>query len=134
MFFPYGMEKRMRFLRLYLIVAIIFALLGLLDSILTLTGTLSTAYTYFISILAVAFFIFNIVAVVKFLRNKLENIVLILPIYNIAMYIIFFAIGIHATYALTRESIFFYSAIVGLVTSLAELVFAGYLLRRFKFL
>ncbi|MAF99103.1 MAG: hypothetical protein CMH61_00680 [Nanoarchaeota archaeon] len=122
----------MTFLKAYLITAVIMGILGLVDSLLFLFGFASSAFTNLLTLIVLFFFIFNIIALRNFVKTHLPHITRVLPIYHIVSYIIFMIVGIYTAHQLHRNTLFMYSAGVGLVSSVFEIVFSLYLMKRFK--
>lgn len=129
------MEKVMnRFLGIYLLTAIIFGMLGLTDSLLSIFRfTSSFFYDFIFLIVNTFFFFFNLFILIHFIRYKIEKITWILPIYHLSLYLLFFVVGIYMGMAGLFADWIIPLAIIGIVTSLFELAFGFYLLRRFEF-
>jgi len=81
------MFTKRHFLRLYLILTIIFALLGALDGLFLLLGFLWPTYLLINSLLFFGFFLFNFLAVIEFHHSHDRKILYILPLYHILKYI-----------------------------------------------
>ncbi len=128
------MERLQKFLRTYLIIAILYALLGVLDSILQLIKYVTPMYTGLLSFMTFLFFLFNIVALVVLYKSNQERITLVLPVYHLALFLFFFLFGIVTASLAIKENLFFGIAIFGLISSLAELGFGYYVLRKFRFI
>lgn len=128
------MERLQKFLRTYLIIVIIYALLGVLDSILQFAQYSTPIYTALLSVITLLFFLFNMIALAVFFKTKQERITLVLPLYHLALYVIFFIIGIATASLATKESLFFGMSIFGLITSIAELSFGYYLIKKLEFI
>ncbi len=129
------MEKKGRqFLGIYLLLAFVFGVLGLVDSSFSLFNFgSSNIYEFIVLFLGFAFLFFNIFAIIHFINNKLEKITLALPIYHILSYgiLLFFGFVI-GLYGLSNGMLFSLS-LVGMLTSGFEIVFSIYLLKRFEF-
>ena len=67
-------EKKLKFLRIYLILTLVFGVIGLSDSILSLLKISSLTYSIILGTLAFVFFFFNIFALVHIMQEKLEKI------------------------------------------------------------
>lgn len=128
------MERLQKFLRTYLIIAILYALLGVLDSILQLTKYVTPMYTSLLSFLTFLFFLFNIVALVVLYKSYQEKITLALPVYHLALFLLFFLFGLATASLAIKENLFFGMAIFGLISSLAELGFSYYLMKKRGFI
>ena len=129
------MDKIMsRFLGIYLLAVIIFGILGLIDSLLSIFRfTSSFFYTFIFLIVNTFFFFFNLFMLLHFIRNKIEKITCVLPIYHLSIYLLFFIVGVSLGMAGLFAAWITPLAIIGILTSLFELTFGFYLLRRFEF-
>lgn len=128
------MERLQKFLRTYLIIAIFYALLGVLDSILQLTKYVTPFYTGLLSFMTFLFFLFNIIALVVLYKSIQERITLVLPVYHLALFLFFFLFGIVTASLAIKENLFFGIALFGLISSLAELGFSYYLMKKLGFI
>ena len=127
------MKKKKGFLKTYLLLALIFGLYGLLDSVLTFFNVLNNIYVYLAFILPFLFFVFSIIAIPIFHHQRLERIVYVLPIYHILSYLIFFAFAfILSFFWLVHGWIWILIIILGFLTSIFEIWFSYYLLKRFE--
>ena len=128
-------EKKLKFLRIYLILTLVFGVIGLSDSILSLLKISSLTYSIILGTLAFVFFFFNIFALVHIMQEKLEKITWVLPTYHILTTILFTILGIILSLAgLLNQIAIFLLIIIGLLSSIFEIGFSVYLLKRFKFL
>ncbi len=132
------------FLKTYYIIALIWSLIGLIDSFF-ITGRLENflsnsyiIYSYFLSIFFFAFFVFSIIVIFNFRKKKLSKVVYVLPIYHIVFPIlsIFVSIAIGIYIGITgKVDVDLYQSIaspIGIVSSLFELVFSMYILKKFS--
>ena len=127
------MENKKRFLQVYLIIALLFGVLGVIDALLNFFGSYPPTYGLIIAGFAFVFFIYNLFALVHFMQDKLEKITLVLPIYHLVSYFVFFMLGLVLVIMGVLGGLVLWGLnIIGLLASLFEIVFAGYLLRRFK--
>ena len=127
------MENKKRFLQVYLIIALLFGILGVIDASLNFFGSYSPMYGLIIAGFAFVFFIYNLFVLVHFMQDKLEKITLVLPIYYLVSYFVFFMLGLILVITGVLGGMVLWGLnIIGLLASLFEIVFAGYLLRRFK--
>lgn len=126
------MEKKRGFLRVYLIIALIMGILGLFDSIFALTKVSITYYPEIVALLVFVFFWFNLTALIFFIYQRLEKITYVLPIYHIAIYILFTALGIllYAKGLVDAVDLSLMSS-AGILAALFEIGFSVYLLMRF---
>ena len=127
-------EKKLKFLRIYLILTLVFGVIGLSDSILSLLKISSLTYSIILGTLSFVFFFFNIFALVHIMQEKLEKITWVLPTYHILTTILFTILGIILSLAgLLNQIAIFLLIIIGLLSSIFEIGFSVYLLKRFKF-
>ena len=128
-------EKKFKFLRIYLIVTLAFGVIGLSDSILSLFDISSVVYGILIGLLAFLFFFFNIFALVHLMQDKLEKITWILPIYHLLTAVVLTIIGsMLVLVGLLNSGVILFFGILSSITSIFEISFSFYLLKRFKFL
>ena len=128
-------EKKLKFLRIYLIIALAFGVIGISDSLLSLLKFSSTIYTIIVGLLAFLFFFFNIFAWVHITQAKLEKITWVLPIYHLLTAVLFTIFGIIFSLAgLLTTGIIVLLGIIGILTSIFEVLFSFYLLKRFELL
>jgi hypothetical protein len=124
------MEKKKSFLQIYLWITLFFGFLGLLDNTLNFFN-LNHIFSTFVVIVAFSFFIFNIVALIIFFRSPLKKIYFVLPIYHLLTYIFFVGLGIYLLVSnLTLGWITLTLIITGIITSIFEIVFSIYLLKK----
>jgi len=124
------MEKK-GFAKLYLMVALCFALLGLLDIIFTLVKLEAVIFKSALGILAVVFFFFNITALPLLHHFKAERIYYLLPIYYLISYTLMTITGIIiGWFNLALNSLWVILIVVGALSSLFELIFSIYLLKK----
>ena len=126
---------REKFVATYLVLALVFGILGLVDGVVNLVGVEVAIYSIVIGILSGLFFFFNLFAWVHLKHEKAEGITLVLPIYHVISYLLFFGLGIAlGLMGLFFAGVFTFFVIVGVITSVFELGFSFYLLRRFEFI
>ena len=126
-------EKKLRFLRIYLIITLAFGVIGISDSLLSLFNASSIVYGIIIGLLAFLFFFFNIFALVHFMQDKLEKITWVLPIYHLLTAIFLTIIGVSLALAgLLNSGVVFFFGILSSLTSIFEILFSLHLLKRFK--
>lgn len=127
-------KKKDKFLFIYLIVVLGFGGMGLIDSSLRLLGFSLEAYAPIILALSGLFFFFNIFGLVHFMQEKLEKITWVLPIYHILSFVLFFLLGVVlGVMGLMKEGVVVILGWLGILTSVFEIGFGLYLLKRFKF-
>jgi hypothetical protein len=125
------MKKGM--LKYYLITLILVNILGLLDYFFTLFYVFDNMTVFIISRVYFLFFILSAVAIPLFSHKKYPKSSLILPIYQVFVYVIFYSSAMVVTYFnlyFTWGWIVIFS--LGIVSSVVEILAAIYLLRRFK--
>ena len=126
-------EKKLGFFKIYLIIALAFGVIGLSDSLLSLFQISSTIYEIVVGILAFLFFFFNIFALVHIMQDKLEKITWILPLYHLLSAILFTFVGIILSLkGLLTNGVLLSFGIIGILTSVFEVLFSLYLLKRFE--
>lgn len=136
-------EKKSRLFWSYYIYLIFFALFGLFDSNMALQldnyGSMGLAYSVVASLLSITTFIFSIIALVMFLRYKFRKLTIVLPIYHIVIALLVFAYsftwGIMIAFQggnLAEQAIPPGLVVLGYITSLFELIFAGFVIYKFK--
>ncbi len=123
------MSKRNGFLHAYLVLAFIYGMIGILDSILLFIRLDSLIYSVTIAIIGMLFFLLSILAIALFHHKGVKRIYYALPIYNIAAYSTYFIIGVSvaATFTIGTSLI-----IAQVMTSLFEVAFSFYLLTKFR--
>jgi len=127
------MMKKRGFLKVYLFIALAFGILGLIDSILATIKISSDIYSTILVPLTFLFFLFNIVVIPVFHQHRIERIAYVLPIYHLASYILFFGLGLWLGIAELLTSFWIILIIIGSLTSLFEIGFSSYLLKKFGF-
>lgn len=127
------MAGKKRFLGTYLLIALVFGVIGLLNSLSSLFGFSTLIYEAAVSVLALVFFFFNIFAWAHFIQDRLERITWVLPIYHLAGYVAFFIIGLVLSWKgmLATWTVFSLN-LAGMLTSTFEILFSFYLLKRFE--
>lgn len=125
------MKPKRGFLRWYLVLAVGFGILGLLDSLLTFFDVVNNIYVGVVVLLSAAFFLYNLVVIPVFHAHHIERIAYVLPIYHIITFLLFFGFGF-LTKAMNLLVSWLWIVIVGagLLSALFEIGFALYLIRR----
>lgn len=137
-------EKNSKFFKTYFILMIIWAVIGLIDSFF-ITGSKETfgqinmVYTLLLWLFVFAILVLSIIALVLFIKNKFSKISLVLPIYHIVAVILIIVYGIiwGVTSAIlgnpiTNQAVTSLLIGIGIISSLFELVFSGYILNKFR--
>ena len=121
------------FLRKYLYIGIIIALIGLTDAIITYLKVSFTLYVRVILLVLFLFFFFNIFAIAVFRRHNFERIVYVLPLYHIISSILFLSLGLYLTIHGAISTWLSY-ALIGIqaASSIFELSFSIYVLTKFS--
>lgn len=125
------MEQKRGFLKVYLILAIILAVVSIIDGILTWLKFENRIYGFILLAVAGLFFLFNIVAIPIFHHQRLKKIAYVLPIYYIVSYIIFFGVGVYLFFRPYQP--FWLNPVVMVINylmALFEIVFSVYLWRK----
>jgi hypothetical protein len=116
----------------YVLGALFFGVLGLIDTLITYYSTPTLLYLNFISFLFLLFFLANIFFLFYFIHNRLKSIFFILPIYHILLYIILSIIGIVVVFKeITTPSVALGFSVTAGITSIFEIIFSLYLLGKF---
>jgi len=127
------MRPRYWFLKFYLIIALIFGFLSLSDNFLSVLDVSFNIYNLTLLIIGFFFFFLNVITIPMFHHHRVEKIAYVLPIYHIITYIIFLSLGFYLISLENVESLVWTSlTVTGFITSLFEISFSAYLLRRFN--
>ncbi len=128
------MELKSSFLKYYLFIALFFGILSFLDNILTILKLTNNSYINILTIVFFLFFFFNIMAIPLFHHYHAQRIAYVLPFYHIISYIILLALSsILTVKALILGGGWILLIMIGTITSLFEIIFSLYLLKKFKF-
>ncbi len=119
------MAHKRWFLMSYLIAALLYGIGGLLDGILVILQEVSNAYLITVSIIALLFFLFNIMAMAWFHYHHVPDLAHFFPFYHIVIYLTFFMLGLIP--ALGGFLTYF-----GLILSVGEIVFVFYIFAKLK--
>ncbi len=123
------MKPKHGFARTYFIIAIIFGLLGLVDSMLNFFDVELPWYAATLSILLFFFLILNITAIIFFHHHHVHTIAFVLPVYHIISYVLFVGLGIWiAVTQFTAPWLDVTLTGTEVVTSLFEVLFSFYVL------
>ena len=134
-------EKLNKFIRIYLILAVITGVVGILfmfrPSILYLKGTFLYSIFAFLILLGhivmVTFTLFSFYALIKFLKEKVNRILLVLPIIEIIEFLIGAVFGIIIiANQFQDKTVSFATQPYDIAVSIFYIVFASYLLYRFR--
>jgi len=138
-------EKNSKFFKIYYILVIVYAFIGLFDTFLyggkeTFKQVeISGLYSLLIGLFEFAIFVLSIVALVLFIKNKFSKITLVIPIYHIVMAIFVFVyaiiwgiINVMQSTPISEQLIPPGLIAIGIISSLFELFFSGYVLYKFK--
>ena len=125
------MKEKKGFLRIYLILVIVFGLLGLVESILAFIGVTFNQYLYFSIIgIIIFFFFFNIISLAILKKQGVKRIAYVLPIYYIITIPLFFGVGVGLV--LKESAILQFPFVISLISSLFEISFSIYTIIRLK--
>ena len=123
------MKRKRGFLRPYLILVILFALLGITDTILGFSDIQSNIFTNIFLTLSFLFFFYNLMALAYFHHHHVETLVFILPAYHIITYLAFTGIGFYLVFnQLITPSIITTLLIITGISALLELIFAIFMI------
>ena len=138
------MKKESKFFKPYYLLVIVYAIIGLLDSLVfsgmkETFGQVSILWTVLVGIYAFAIFVLSIIALVLFIKNKLAKITIVIPIYHLVSAVLIFFYGIiwgvvSAVQGnpINEQLIPPGLIVIGVVSSLFELIFSIYVLSKFK--
>ena len=126
------MPTKKRFLKFYLIAALLFGFLGVVDGILPFLLAPPVAYWNGLAILTVLFFLLNLTAFFTFWHQQQRKITYVLPVYHLLGFIIFFILSTLLSYNTLSANLLAFFPAIGIVLSVFEIFFSGYLLRRFE--
>lgn len=126
------MPGKKRFLKFYLITALLFGCLGVVDGMLPFLFTLPVAYLNVLAILTVLFFLLNLTAFFTFWHQQQRKITYVLPFYHIFSLILFIVLSSLFSYNTLPANLLAFFPAIGIVLSVFEIFFSGYLLRRFE--
>ncbi|MEW5896242.1 MAG: hypothetical protein AB1668_00990 [Nanoarchaeota archaeon] len=133
------MKQKRWFLSLYLVVAVVFGVLGLIESILayfTTAPQIIPNYAYYYSlamaVFSFLFFFFNIFSIAVFRHHGVVRIAYVLPAYYLICYVLFFILGF-AFAGITVGWVTNALIAASTLTSLFEIGFGLYLMKRFVF-
>lgn len=137
------MEKGNTFFKVYFILAIVYAILGLLDSLvfsgMKTVGQISPIWSIIVTLSQFAMFILSIIALVIFIKNKFAKITFVIPIYHLIFIVVINIFGIAwvVISALQGNPVNEISTppgtvAIGTISSLFELLFSIYILIKFK--
>lgn len=121
------------FLRIYLYLALAFGILGLLDNLLGLFRV-DNLLTHGVIVLIILFYVFNIQAISFFHHHRVDDLAHALPYFYLITQSIIFIISLILILTETTSSWIWNSLLVfGIFFSLAVIIVALYLLRKFEF-
>ncbi len=128
------MERNLRFLHTYLYIVLFIGLVGLADALLTFLKITFPIYVKIVTLVLFLFFFINIFSIAVFRRHRLEKIVYIIPIYHITSYVLFLSLGLYLTILVIIPPWLSVALIcLQIVSSIFELSFSIYLLKKFDF-
>ena len=126
------MPQKKKFLKFYLMAALLFGCLGVVDGILPFLLTPPVAYWNGLAILTVLFFLLNLTAFFTFWHQQQRKITYVLPVYHALSFILFFVLNTLLSYNTLSANVLAFFPAIGIVLSVFEIFFSGYLLRRFE--
>ncbi len=124
------MAEKKGFLLVYLFLAGLAGLFGIIDNSLVFFESAGRMYLSAVSLALLFYFCFNLLAIVVFYRQRQEPLAYVLPLYHLLTIILFSLIGLYfasGTSFFVRVSLL----IIGYLTSLFEIGFSAYLLKKF---
>ncbi|MBW2975292.1 hypothetical protein KY366_06240 [Candidatus Woesearchaeota archaeon] len=137
-------KKPGMFFMAYYILALAYAVIGLLDSLVFSgmqqeIGDIPALWMIFVNIFAFAILVLSIIALILFIKKKLARVTLVLPIYHLLASVFVFLYGIIWGMLLVAQGAPIAAQvippgmlIIGMVSSLFELGFSGYILSRYR--
>lgn len=138
------MEQESKFFKIYFILVIIYAIIGLLDSLVfsgmkETIGQISILWQVIVMIVVFAIFVLSIIALVIFIKNKFAKITLVIPIYYLVTTVLIFLYGMIWGVVLAvqgdlinEQPISPVLLVIGIISSLFELIFSVYILSKFR--
>lgn len=128
------MKTKKEFLKVYLIIALIYGILGLIDGSFIFFNFTNNLFSLILAFLSFIFFFFNIISLIIFRHHYVPKLAYVLPIYHLITYCLFFGVGFYLFfkpdfYDLTWIPLM----ITGIVFSLLEIMFCIYLLKKTDF-
>lgn len=126
------MPQKKRFLKFYLITALLFGCLGVVDGVLPFLLTPPLAYLNVLAVLSVLFLLLNITAFFTFWHQHQKRITYALPVYHVLGFIVFFMLSSLFSYNALLPNLLAFFPSIGIVLSVFEIAFSGYLLRRLE--
>ena len=138
------MEQESKFFKIYFILVIIYAIIGLLDSLVfsgmkETMGQISILWQVIVMIVVFAIFVLSIIALVIFIKNKFAKITLVIPIYYLVTTVLIFLYGMIWGVVLAvqgdlinEQPISPVLLVIGIISSLFELIFSVYILSKFR--
>ncbi len=126
------MKDKRALVRWYVLAALLFGILGFIDTIIAYFSTGAISYFYIASLLFLFFFLANIFFLFYFIHNRLAKIFYVLPAYHIAAYIILSVAGAIVIFKeFSHPSISITFSLIALITSIFEIFFSLYLLKKY---
>ena len=134
-------ERKNKLLNIFLIIVILLALIGILNSLSNyfLKNPLINLGLQMDNFIHLVVFVFAIICLIQFRRQKLNWLTFVVPIWLIVFYVILVILGIISAILhinngialdlIVKSSLF---EIFGLLSNLFVLAFASFLLRRFR--
>ena len=124
------MFARKKFLFTYLSIVLIFAIISIIHDTLLVVDTANPIIGTIVSVLALLFFLFNVIVIALFHYHDVKKVFFIMPIYVILSQTILFAGGM-VLFLSSSFSLFLSKLVViSLVMSYIELLFGVYLFRK----
>jgi hypothetical protein len=129
------MIPKRTFLFAYLLLAIAYSLISILDSILNLSANCLCVYQTQIALISALFFATTIIFILIFWYHRMHKLAFLLPAYHITMSTLFFLTGsifaLNGSFSQYVINVFLY---IGIFLGLIELALAMYVLRKYRLL
>ncbi|MDP3640031.1 MAG: hypothetical protein Q8R53_02395 [Nanoarchaeota archaeon] len=126
------MPQKKRFLKFYLFIALLFGCLGVVDGVLPFLLIPPLAYLNTLAVISLLFFLLNIMAFFTFWHQQQRKITYVLPVYHVFSFILFIVLSSLFSYNTLPANLLAFFPTIGIVLSVFEIFFSGYLLRRFE--
>jgi hypothetical protein len=114
------------FLISYLVLALLYGIVGVMDGIVVILQEVSNRYLALVSIIGLLFFLFNFLAIAWFHHHQVPKLAHYFPLYHLIIYVLFFVAGI------LTESLSSFLVYLGLLLSVGEVIFVFYLFAKLK--
>ena len=123
--------KGQKFIKIYLIIALILGVLGFIDTSLTISELNPAIYTSIVGGIVLLYFFFNIITIPILIRHQAKSVYYVLPIYHVLIYLLLFGISlIFNIFNLVSINIWYVLIAIGFLTAAFEIGFSIYLIKK----